>query len=119
MKALTVLAVKDPGRFDHALSRARKDRDPQATHDQAVAALTAEGVTVAEDDTYVRLDRLTHDGEPLTPEAHAECPGHVAAVSLDWDDEAVVEHGCSDPAATATRTGGPTPPPGLASAAAR
>jgi ParB family chromosome partitioning protein len=103
VKALTVLAVKDPGMFDHALSRARRDRDRQASYDQAVAALQEAGVAVVDDDDHaeahqvVYLSSLTHDGEVLTAETHSDCPGHIATVSIGYDDDAHVTYGCTDP----------------------
>jgi ParB family chromosome partitioning protein len=31
-----------------------------------------------------RLEHLRHDGQPLTPDTHAACPGHAAYVKRTW-----------------------------------
>lgn len=89
VKALIAAAKTGEGEFDHCLQRARDERDEQARVAEIVAELTAAGVTVIDqpsyDDRTIRLvDRLTHDGKPLTIETHASCPGHAAYVARDW-----------------------------------
>lgn len=87
-----LLSAIDRGRgLDHEVQRLRDERAQAAMVAAAAAELAAAGVTVL--DRYSagahRLDYLAHDGNDLTPEAHASCPGHAAWVDVDWvyDDE--------------------------------
>lgn len=48
----------------------------------------------------VWVDRLDHDGQPLTVETHATCPGHAGYVRADsWSDRIDTAYVCTDPAA--------------------
>jgi len=84
VKAL-VVAARD-GQFDHVAQRARDARALREQHEQAAADLTAQGVQVIErpawNEAPRRLSGLTHNGEPITTENHAECPGHAAFLDL-------------------------------------
>jgi len=106
VKALTVCAKDDPGRFEHLASRLRQDRERRQQYDAAVAAFTEAGVRVLEvepaygytDLTKVlRLDALSHDGKNLTAKNHAGCPGHAAYVSTYRPDRP--EYVCTNPKA--------------------
>src|ERR1022692_4732305 len=62
---------------EHVAERIRQDRAEAAEHDRLAAELEAAGIMVTDDlpDGAVRLSGLLHDGEDLTAEAHAGCPG--------------------------------------------
>src|ERR1017187_8106622 len=62
---------------EHVAERIRQDRAEAAEHDQLTAELEAAGITVTDDlpEGAARLSSLLHDGEDLTAEAHAGCPG--------------------------------------------
>ncbi|MGW8568651.1 ParB/RepB/Spo0J family partition protein [Isoptericola sp. NPDC055881] len=121
VKALTAVAVKEPGRFAHEAQRARDDRERAEQVAAAREALAAEGVAEVEapsyDDKKVRsLSELrpsteADHGTDLTPEAHAECPGHAAYVRSRWSSVSVVyvctnwrTHGHGDKYASASPT---------------
>lgn len=99
VQALTTAAKR--GQFEHTAQRLRDERDEARDLAQFSAALTEQGITVIErpawdNKTVKALDRLEHDGQRLTPETHAACPGHAAYVDLDWewaDDEDEDEQG--------------------------
>lgn len=103
VKALRVAARTDPARFPHVASRLRQDRERDNERLLLVEALTAEGVTIldraSDKATAVSLRDLTDadDGTPISPEAHAECPGR-AAVLDDWEPNGV-RYYCLDPSA--------------------
>lgn len=91
--ARLIKAAKEGG-FDHT---ARRERDNRAER-EAVAAKAAElakqGVTVVDREaTYEQScatlgGLFTPDGDDLTPEAHASCPGHAAFVEYSrWSDD--------------------------------
>ncbi|HEX7131684.1 MAG TPA: ParB/RepB/Spo0J family partition protein [Iamia sp.] len=101
VKALTITARTDPGQFDHVASRMRQDRERADQQAATVAALTEAGVAVmahaGDHPGAVALGELTDgdDGEPITPEAHSECPGRAAIVP-DWKPTQP-QHYCLDP----------------------
>ncbi|MEL7978338.1 ParB/RepB/Spo0J family partition protein [Isoptericola sp. F-RaC21] len=125
VKALTAVAVEEPGRFAHQAQRARDERERAEQVAAAREALAAEGVTEIEapsyDDKKVRsLSQLRPTteadyGTDLTPEAHAECPGHAAYVRSSWSNVSVAyvctnwrTHGHADKyATTGTPKSGP------------
>jgi ParB family transcriptional regulator, chromosome partitioning protein len=100
IKALVVIAVKNPGQWDHAVSRIRSDRAEAAKRQATIDRLTAAGVTIIEEGAVpARTLRLTQladaDRQPLDPEAHVSCPGH--AVMLDrWSPERTTAY-CVEP----------------------
>ncbi|WP_170119952.1 ParB/RepB/Spo0J family partition protein [Branchiibius hedensis] len=83
LKALTVAAERGHG-FDHELQRQRDKRDDRESIAAYAEQLTAEGVTVIDRPSYdekaiLALHRLVDaDGNKITPETHADCPGHAA-----------------------------------------
>jgi ParB family chromosome partitioning protein len=103
VKALTVTARQDPGRFPHLASRLRQDRETLVVYTAAVDALTEAGVTVVDRDTLRRhaaaasLGDLTDtdDGTPIVPVGHVNCPGHVAVVTEHRPD--APDFYCLDP----------------------
>jgi ParB family chromosome partitioning protein len=83
---------------EYVAERIRQDRAETAQHDQLIAELQAAGITVTEGlpDGAARLAGLVHDGEDLTAEAHAGCPGR-GAYFQSWNLEHPV-HYCAGPA---------------------
>ena len=96
---------------EYVAERIRQDRAEAAQHEQLVAELEAAGITVTEGlpDGAARLAGLVHDGEDLTAEAHARCPGR-GAYFQSWNLEHPV-HYCAAPAehGHTVRTFGPPP----------
>jgi len=82
---------------EHVAERIRQDRAEAAEHDRLIAELEAAGITVTDDlpDGAARLSSLTCDGEDLTAEAHAGCPGR-GAYFLSWNPLQPV-HYCTSP----------------------
>jgi ParB family chromosome partitioning protein len=87
-----VTAAKAGENTAHVAQRLRDRRDTA----RAIAALTAQlreagTVVIAEppqDEKTIRpLRHLHHDGQPLTPDTHADCPGHAAYVKRTWGQE--------------------------------
>lgn len=102
VKVLTVTARTDPGQFPHVASRMRQDRERAEQEAATVAALTEAGVTIMDHPSdhpgAVALGELTDGddgGDPITVEAHAECPGRAAVVP-DWQPTEP-QHYCLDP----------------------
>ena len=62
---------------EYVAERIRQDRAEAAKHERLRGELEAAGIQITSDlpDGAVRLTGLTHDGEDLTPETHATCPG--------------------------------------------
>jgi ParB family transcriptional regulator, chromosome partitioning protein len=94
---------------EHVAERIRQDRAEAAEHDRLTAELEAAGITVTDGlpDGAARLSSLTCDGEELTAEAHAACPGRGAYFPL-WNPLQPV-HYCTSPAGNGhtARTYGP------------
>jgi ParB family transcriptional regulator, chromosome partitioning protein len=81
----------------HVAERLRQERADEAARQQLTAQLAADGYQIADEYPGVRLllIYLTHDGQDLTPETHAACPGR--AVHLSGYNPPVVTHFCTDP----------------------
>lgn len=88
-----LVAAAEQGHFDHELSRIHNEIEDQKLLDEKTAELEAAGITIVsqmswytgEDGRAVILQTLTGtDGTPLTEESHRDCPGHVAAISVEW-----------------------------------
>ncbi|HUZ56827.1 MAG TPA: ParB N-terminal domain-containing protein [Streptosporangiaceae bacterium] len=87
------------GRFEHEAERLRQQRAEQAEHRRLRGDLEAAGFTVADalpPGTHP-LTGLRHDGQELTGESHAACPGR-GTFFRSWDLASPV-HYCTDPAA--------------------
>lgn len=105
VKQLVVAAHE--GRFDHALQRARDDREDALARAKVVAELEAAGIKVIDmpgyGDKATPLYRLAgKNGKELTRAAHAKCPGHAAYLGSSWQGGGVrryvAEYACTDPA---------------------
>ena len=67
--------------LEHAAERIRQDRAEAAEHQRIRSELDAAGVPVTDGlpEGAAWLTGLAHDGDDLTAEVHAACPGHGAA----------------------------------------
>ena len=83
----------------HAAERIRQERADEAARQQLISRLAADGYEIADRFPALRqlLTYLSHDGQDLTAETHAACPGRGAHVS-SYSPPAV-NHYCTDPAA--------------------
>lgn len=103
VKRLSV-AAKQGGGFNHVAQRLRDERTEAAAVAASTAAFAEQGLTIVARPAYndpkaKRLDQLLHDGEDLTAEAHAACPGHAAFVVTEWryaDEQVDAEGGIAD-----------------------
>lgn len=90
LKRLTDALDRGHG-VSHLAQQLRDRRDEEAARKAVENALEAAGVRVITDDETPaeRLEDLAHDGQVLTAEIHATCPGHAAWVVEEWvvDDE--------------------------------
>lgn len=78
------------GGFDHCAQRLRDDRAAKAEAEQFAQNLTGQGLTVVDEpDTHEgRLTWLRDEqGEALTEETHAACPGHAVFVDARWEHD--------------------------------
>jgi ParB family chromosome partitioning protein len=82
----------------HAAEAIRQERAEAAAREQLTAQLTADGyaITTCYPDGRLLLTGLACDGQDLTPEAHAACPGR--AVYLNPYSQGIT-HFCTDPEA--------------------
>jgi ParB family chromosome partitioning protein len=104
---LVEAAGQGPGRFAHAVTRAEQERATADRLAERRAELVEAGRQVlvegqAREEGHMRLSGLLHDGELVTSESHADCPGSAVLLegSRGWDGEpniADVEV-CTDPA---------------------
>jgi ParB family chromosome partitioning protein len=96
---------------EYVAERIRQDRAEAAQHEQLAAELEAAGITVTDGlpDGAAWLAGLLHDGQDLTPEAHAGCPGR-GAYFQSWNLAHPVYY-CASPAehGHTVRTFGPAP----------
>lgn len=93
VKALTAVAVKQPGQFAHEAQRLRDERDREAKKATVVQSLTDAKVrqipAPAHDDKTIKVlgDLTNADGNVLTVESHQGCPGHAAYVRRSYGTE--------------------------------
>lgn len=87
----TLIAAASTGQFDHVAQRVRTDREKARAQAEMTESLTATGARVIDRPPYGSpvkplgdLKADTKATETLTPETHAECPGHVAWIAWDW-----------------------------------
>jgi ParB family transcriptional regulator, chromosome partitioning protein len=119
VKALIVAAQQDHG-FLHLVQRLRDGREERIAKQPIIDELAAAGVKIIDrprwSDPAKPLEQLGTSDDPLTPEAHTSCDGHVAWIDEEWtklgdndnDDSSddgedgyeltyVAVYGCSDP----------------------
>ena len=82
---------------EYEAERIRQQRAEAAEHQRLLEELQAAGVQITTDlpAGAVRLSQLLHDGEELTPETHASCPGR-GAYFYTWDLGHAI-HYCANP----------------------
>jgi ParB family chromosome partitioning protein len=104
VKALTVTALKDPGRFDHVVAQLRRERDDRAARDAVAVQITEAGVALIEldngwwlPDGAAYLDELpaSNGARSFTPAKHRARPGHAGAVR-ESDDGYEAAYLCLD-----------------------
>ncbi|MFD4604333.1 ParB/RepB/Spo0J family partition protein [Streptomyces sp. NPDC058464] len=91
------------GRFEFQVQWERDDREEQRARDGVRPQLAAAGVRLAEDadalppsaEPLSELDGP--DGGPMTAEAHADCPGHMATWAENPREPGDVDYYCTDP----------------------
>jgi ParB family chromosome partitioning protein len=90
LKALVQAANDSPSHFDHIVARLRDTRAEREARAAFTAELEAQGITIYGDRPYVpwtmALENLRDgDGNEITPEAHATCPGRAVTIAYEWD----------------------------------
>jgi ParB family chromosome partitioning protein len=90
-------AIRHGYAIEYVAERIRQDRTEAAEHERLRAELEAAGTPVTSDlpDGAVRLTSLTRDGQDLTPDSHARCPGR-GVFFPSWDLLHAV-HYCTSP----------------------
>lgn len=91
--ALTELvhtARDNPGQFDHIAARLRATRAEREAKAAFTAEVEAQGYAIYGDRPYVpwtmALENLRNgDGNEISPEAHATCPGRAVTIGYEWD----------------------------------
>lgn len=83
--------------LEYVAERIRRERAEAAEHQRLVDELRATGFQITDEVPAggMRLSQLRHDGEELTPEAHAACPGR-GVYFPHWNLLAPV-HYCTSP----------------------
>jgi ParB family chromosome partitioning protein len=92
-EALTALvqAAKDsPSQFGHVAARLRATRAEREAKAAFTAELEAQGIAIYGDRPHVpwtlALENLRDgDGNQISPEAHATCPGRAVTITYEWD----------------------------------
>jgi ParB family chromosome partitioning protein len=92
-EALTALvqAAKDsPSQFVHVAARLRATRAEREAKTAFAAELEAQGIAIYGDRPYVpwtlALENLRDgEGNQITDEAHATCPGRAVTITYEWD----------------------------------
>jgi ParB family chromosome partitioning protein len=105
VKALTVSALKAPGRFDHVVAQLRRERDDRAAYDAVALQITKASVPLVElengwwlPDGAAYLDELPapNGARSFTPAKDRACSGHAGAVR-ESDDGYEAAYLCLDP----------------------
>ena len=89
LTALVQAAKHNPAQFDHLVANLRATRDERETKAAFVAELEVQGFAIYGDRPHVPwqfdLENLRDgDGDPITPEAHATCPGRTVTIAYEW-----------------------------------
>ena len=112
--AKIVEALRHGYTVEYMAERIRQDRAEAAEHERLRAELEAAGVPVTSDlpPGAARLTGLRHDGQDLTPDSHAACPGRGAFFPA-WNLLHAV-HYCASPAELGHTARSLLPAPGVA-----
>jgi ParB family chromosome partitioning protein len=100
-----LLAAAERGNFAHRLAREKNDRAENTRKSQIAAELAEAGIPLVEDLSpgAMPLYRLVDEnGEGLTEQTHAACPGHAARFN-QYGAEPSLSYYCLDPAARGHR----------------
>jgi ParB family chromosome partitioning protein len=86
--AVVAVARDDPAQFEHVAQQMRDSRTARTQRAALVAQLEEAGYQVT-DRSYATgwwhvSNLLDGDGNEITPEAHAACPGRAVSISADW-----------------------------------
>ena len=99
LKALVQAANNSPSQFDHVVARLRATRAEREAKAAFTAELEAQGIAIYGDRPYVpwtmALENLRDgDGNEITPETHATCPGRAITITYerDWEPGAEAAH---------------------------
>ncbi|WP_030618515.1 ParB/RepB/Spo0J family partition protein [Streptomyces fulvoviolaceus] len=98
-----LLEAHRAGRFEFQVQWERDDREEQQARATVRPQLQEAGVRLAEDsDTLPPTAELLAEldgpgGEPMSAEAHAACPGHVATWAENPREPGEVDYFCTDP----------------------
>jgi len=90
LNALYQTAKDSPSQFDHVAARLRATRAEREAKAAFTAELAAQGIAIYGEQSYVpwtlALENLRDgDGNQITPQAHASCPGQAVTITYDWD----------------------------------
>jgi ParB family chromosome partitioning protein len=91
--ALTALyqAARDrPSQFDHTAAQLRATRAEREAKAAFTAGLEAQGTAIYSEQPYVPWTKdlanlRDGDGNKISPEGHATCPGRAVTITYDWD----------------------------------
>src|SRR5262245_25168157 len=90
LTALAQAAKGSPSQFDHVAAQLRATRAEREAKAAFTAELETRGIAIYGDRPYVpwtlALENLRDsDGNDISPEAHATCPGRAVTITYDWD----------------------------------
>jgi ParB family chromosome partitioning protein len=90
LNALYHAAKDSPSQFAHVAARLRATRAEREAKAAFTAGLEEQGIAVYGDRSYVpwtlALENLRDgDGNQISPEAHATCPGRAVTITYEWD----------------------------------
>jgi ParB family chromosome partitioning protein len=90
LTALVQAAKGSPSQFDHLVAQLRATRAEREAKAAFTAGLEAQGIPIYGDRPYVpwtlALENLRDgDGNDISPQAHATCPGRAVTITYEWD----------------------------------
>jgi ParB family chromosome partitioning protein len=90
LTALIQAAKGSPSQFDHVAAQLRATRAEREAKAAFTAELEAQGIAIYGDRPYVpwtlALENLRDsDGNRISPQAHATCPGRAVTITYEWD----------------------------------
>jgi ParB family chromosome partitioning protein len=90
LTALVQAGKASPGQFGHVAAQLRATRAERQAKAAFTAELQAQGIAIYGERPYVpwtlALENLRDsDGNDITPEAHATCPGRAVTITYEWD----------------------------------
>ena len=90
LTALVQAAKGSPSQFGHVAAQLRATRAEREAKAAFTAGLQAQGIAIYGERPYVpwtlALDNLRDsDGNDISPQAHATCPGRAVTITYEWD----------------------------------